>query len=81
MTDEELHTYARGYAERKSNEDFDRKLLRFNDIIACAKTFYPNTLLSGIREGVDSCIRGNSMYVPKRNLPTELSTNYRWLLG
>ena len=81
MTDEELHLYARQYLARKSNEDVDKKLLRFNDIVDCVQTFYPTALLPGIRECIDSCIRDNPMYVAKNSLPDSLSKNYRWLLA
>jgi len=55
MTDEYLHHAARECAG--SLRAADRKQLRFNDIIATAKEFYPIDVEGGVKELVLSCDR------------------------
>ena len=80
MTDEELHKYAREYVASNPKADFDKRLLRYNDIVTAAKRFYATAIKSGIRECIDSCIKDHEMYVPKNSLPDSLTSNYSWLL-
>lgn len=67
---EELHKYAREYADlrRSSGADFDKKHLRWNDIVAVGE-FYGAIGCKpkeGVREAVDACVKGDPQYIAGR---------------
>lgn len=71
-TDEELHIEARRYTEQRkaAGAIFDKKMLRFNDIVAVGR-FYGQcgdglAAIAGVREAVDACVKGDPQYVPGR---------------
>jgi hypothetical protein len=78
-TNDDLHAYAREIA--LGLRDPDRKQLRFNEIVECAKLFYAGHERAGVRELVEACDRSNAaLYVPKRPMWHILNTEYRWML-
>jgi hypothetical protein len=80
MTDEQLHAQAREIASTLSSPD--RKQLRFNEIVAAAKDFYPGDVASGVRELVLSCDRECAdLYVPKRPMWQVLRQEYGWMMS
>ena len=64
-TDEELHVRARECASDLAIPD--KKQLRFNEIVACARDFYPNDVAGGVAELVKSCdAEDDTLYVKGR---------------
>lgn len=76
--DEVLHRIAREYASRFS--DIDKKQLRFNEIVTCAKKFYPQNAVAGVQEIIESCSKQSPLYVPKQPLYKTLDLEYGWML-
>lgn len=77
FTDEELHSYARELVAAIG--DVDKKQLRYNDIVTCAKVFYNNPK-DGVRELIVSCSKGDPLYVSKRPMADVLLNEYRWMI-
>lgn len=76
MTSEELHVFARQYAENL--KDITMKLVRWNDIVAVAEEFYPLDPMGGVRECLQSCVPGDPMFDGKSTLAVSLRANYGW---
>jgi hypothetical protein len=79
MTDEDLHRLARSVAETLA--DPDRKQLRFNDIVQCARDFYASDVPGGVRELTQSCDRASGLYVKKAPMWQTLRESYAWMLN
>jgi len=75
--DEELHHIAREVAANLT--DVDKKQLRFNEIVDCAKGFYPAAVSRGVEELVESCCRTSVLYVNKNPMWHELNHQYGWM--
>lgn len=80
MIDEEkLHSYARERvtALKAVGVVFDKKQLRFNDIVdvglfyaACGDNVSTDIVYAGICDAVDACIPENPMHIPKGSVQT-----------
>ena len=80
MTDDNhLHALARDVAGTLMSPD--RKQLRFNEIVTAAGKFYPAAPEEGVRELVQSCDRGGSLYVAGQPMWASLNNRYRWMLA
>lgn len=77
--DERLFSYLRELLARHHNQEFDKKQLRFNEIVLCAKTFYNNPM-EGVKELVESCMTHTTLYVRKNPMWYELTANHGWML-
>jgi hypothetical protein len=84
---ETLHVVARLRVERLTGmgETFDKKQMRFNEIVSCALRFYPACPEGGVEELVASCFPElygieNSLYVKGRPMWSVLETEYGWML-
>lgn len=64
----------------KSGANFDKKQLRFNDIVRVAKVFYPKDVAGGITELVCSCDKTDPLYVPKQPMWKTLEDAYGWMI-
>jgi len=77
VTDDALYTLARSLAANA--EAFDKKQLRFNDIVETAKRFY-NDPAEGVIELTDSCRPDSPLYIKKQPMWQTLNTQYSWML-
>ncbi|MBC7282596.1 hypothetical protein [Hoeflea sp.] len=78
--DEELHVRARECASDLANPD--KKQLRFNEIVATARAFYPNDVAGGVVELVKSCdAEDDTIYVKGRPMWAELRERYAWMIS
>ena len=78
IDDSVLHSVAR---IASIGRDIDKKQLRFNEIVATAKLFYPNDPVEGVKELVESCDRTSPLYVAGDAMHLTLQRDYKWLLG
>ena len=89
-TDDSLHSLARAVAA--SLRSPDRKQLRFNEIVAAARDFYPSAVEAGVVELVQSCDRegpapasfigpmpANALYVRKAPMWRTMWDQYGWM--
>lgn len=68
-----LHAFARAYADQRASKGaiFDRKMLRYNDIVAvgvfysrCRVTPSVDVAVAGVREAVDACVKDTGNGAP-----------------
>lgn len=90
MDDASLHALAREVAATLQAPD--KSHLRFNEIVACARAFYPTDLEGGVRELVEACDKIEparyfsrdrskpTMYVKGQPMWQSLRDNYGWML-
>ena len=68
MTEDEIHIRARAEVLRRkaSGVQFDKKQLRFNDIVFTALRYGETPALrkAGMNEAIDACVIGDPMHVP-----------------
>jgi hypothetical protein len=84
MIDEsKLHELARAEVDRHKARGalFDKKALRFNDIVAagvhysrCGAIQRQGVAEDGVREAVEACVIGSAMHVPGRGPLTMIQT-------
>lgn len=77
-TDELLHGLARALAGRM--HDVDKKQLRFTEIVACAKMFYPRSPYAGVAELINSCSKSSPLYVKGAPMWETLKQQYGWMV-
>jgi hypothetical protein len=89
MTDEDLHKLARNRTEvlKHVGLRFDKNQLRYNEIVFCARRFYPEDICGGVVDLVDSCFVDypfseikNPMYVKGAPMWETLNRDYVWML-
>jgi len=77
--DDQLQSLARHVAE--SLPDPDKRQLRFNDIVATAKRFYPHHPESGVVELVLACDKRSNLYTTRKDpMWLTLQTQYEWMV-
>ncbi len=77
-SDEFLHEVARQVSTHL--EEPDKKQLRFNEIVWCAKTFYAMNVIAGIVELVRSCDKTDALYVKGSPMWATLKQQYGWMI-
>lgn len=76
--DDQLQTLARAIAE--DLPDPDKRQLRFNDIIAIAKRFYPNDVEGGVVELTRACDKQSELYTTRKDpMWQTLGEHYTWM--
>ena len=76
--DNKLHALARHIADGLI--DPDRKQLRFNDIVATARSHYPRNVEAGVTELVEACDRSiPEIYVKGAPMWQALTEQYAWM--
>jgi hypothetical protein len=76
--EKQLYDYIRKLSET-SNREYDKKQLRYNEIVGVSIAFYKNPF-EGVRELFESCFKDSSLYTKGQPMWKSLSDDYKWML-